>query len=207
MPTNQTPLSGSPADGHWPGVDRAGWAVALDALALAGTVAAAATAERQLRDEVAAALCGRFADWVFVDLTGAGGDARSVASSSRDRRLSALLAGQLAGSCPVIPAAIRRRTPVVRVAPADPAELGKLADGRNILQLVSARSYAVSPLVTGRGACGAISVIRGPGLPVISFLDLGVLSQIADVVAAAVSRLRRGRAAPQPGPGTVSPAR
>jgi GAF domain-containing protein len=205
MPMTEMPPGGPLAHGQRTGAGGAGWAVAVDALAGAAVAAAAASTEHQLREGVAGALAGKFADWVLVDLVDGRGGLRSVAGRRPDRLLAALLAAQPVTGCPLILAAIRRCTPVVRSEVADAAELGQLADGRSVLRLLGARSCAVSPLVAGRRAVGAISVIRGAGLHYVSFLDLGVLSQIADAAAAAVTRLRAGRA-PEPGPGSPGTA-
>ncbi|HEY1343375.1 MAG TPA: hypothetical protein VGF54_00140 [Streptosporangiaceae bacterium] len=61
----------------WPGAAEpaapaASWAVGLDTLARASSMAATATDERVLRTGMAHAITGPFADWVFVDVLGAG---------------------------------------------------------------------------------------------------------------------------------------
>ncbi len=46
------------------------WTLAVDTFAKASAVAAAATSEEELQQGTASALCGAFADWVFVELIG-----------------------------------------------------------------------------------------------------------------------------------------
>lgn len=175
----------------------AAWTVAMDALAGVGRVAGGATAEHGLREDTAAALTGEFADWVFVDLLLGERGFRSVSASRPDRQLVAALSRISVRDSPMAMAAIQRCTPVVKARVTDAAELGALPDGRRVLDVLNARSYAVGPVIAGGHAYGAISIVRCRGKPCVSFRDLGILSQIADLVAAASLRLR-WRAAARP---------
>lgn len=47
----------------------------------------------------------------------------------------------------------------------------------------------VAPLVSDGSAHGAITIVRCAGSPDAGFVDLGVLSRIADLTCAAVTRL------------------
>ena len=58
--------------------------LAVDTFAKASVVAAVATSEEELQQGTASALCGAFADWVFVDLIGRGQPRRAVADCSGD---------------------------------------------------------------------------------------------------------------------------
>lgn len=183
--------------GPVPGDALTAWTVAMDALAGAGRVAGAATAERSLQDETAQVLTAGFADWAFVDLLAGEPDGRSVAASRPDRQLAAALARMSVRDCPLAMAAISRRTPVIRASVSEAADLGVLPDGRRVLDALRARSYAVGPIIGAGQALGAISIVRCAAKPCVSFRDLGILSQIADLVSAASQRMR-WRAAVRP---------
>ena len=70
-----TPGEWQQAAPGWPGAadPTAPWAVGLDTLARASSVAVTATDKRVLRTGTAHAITGPFADWVFVNVLGAGG--------------------------------------------------------------------------------------------------------------------------------------
>jgi hypothetical protein len=102
----------------WPGAPdptalAAAWAVGLDTLARASSVAVTATDGRGLRTGLAHAITGPFADWVFVDALGAAGTWRAVAARHSDPGLAGQLLGIRLETCPLIWSAIQRRTPVV----------------------------------------------------------------------------------------------
>jgi hypothetical protein len=176
----------------WPADRVRAWTGALDAFAAAGSVAVAAGSERELRAGTAQALVGSFADWAIVDLSPWGPDARSVAGREVGPEALAVLAplaGLRAESCPVILSAMTQRTPLVQAAMADPAELGVLPDGRPVSAALNVGSCAVGPLTVDGMARGAITIVRSRSRPEITFLELSVLSHIADLTAGAVARL------------------
>jgi GAF domain-containing protein len=180
---------------RWPGAPdptapAAAWAVGLDTLARASSVAVTATDERGLRTGLAYAITGPFADWVFVDVLGAAGAWRAVAARHPDPALAGELLGIPLETCPLIWSAIQRRTPVV-CAPIDEATvLGELPSGGPVADGLDARSAAVGPIVAAVGVCGAITVVRCGTQPPLGFRELGILSQIGELTGAAADRLR-----------------
>jgi hypothetical protein len=165
------------------------WTIATDALARVSVAAAAATAEQQWPAQAADALAGPFADWAFVDI-GDGRPGRAVAARHPDPPLAALLAAVRAGECPLITSAMRRCVPVL-AAPADGSALGGLPGGRTVIGVLGASSAAVAPLVSEGTSRGAVTIVRCVGSPGAGFVDLGVLSQIADLIRAAEDLLGR----------------
>jgi hypothetical protein len=163
------------------------WTIATDALASASVAAAAATAVNQLRADCAGALVGSFADWALVDWSG-GRPARVVAAHRGDPALAALLARVPAQECPLIRSAMQRCAPVVAAA-ADGGSLGRLPCGRQVTGALGASSAAVAPVVSEGVARGAVTIVRCTGSPGIAFVELGILSQIADLASAAGYRL------------------
>jgi GAF domain-containing protein len=195
MKTPGTWPQGAPG---WPGAPdpaavTAAWAVGLDTLARASAVAVTATDERGLRTGMAHAITGPFADWVFVDVLGAGGAWRAVAARHPDPDLAAELLGIRLESCPLIWSAIQRRTPVVCAPIGEAAALGELPGGTQVTDGLGARSAAVGPIVAAGGVCGAITAVRCGGQPSLGFRELGVLSQIGELTGAATDRLRGWR--------------
>ena len=186
-----------PAD-VWPAERVRAWTTALDALAAAGAAAVAATAQRDLLAGTADALTGRFADWVIVDVSPSGPASRSVAGSRREPELAAAVAELSVQGSPMIVSAMAQRTPLVQVSMADPAGLGILPGGRRVVDAFGAGSYAVSPIMAGESAIGAITIVRGNSQPHVTFLELNVLAHIADLTAEAIERL--GGPASRPGP-------
>src|SRR5260221_6255193 len=91
--------------------------------------------------------------------------------------------------CPMIVSAMAQRTPLVRASMADPAELGILPGGQRVVDAFAAGSYAVSPIMAGESAIGAITIVRGNSQPHVTFLELNVLAHIADLTAGAIERL------------------
>jgi len=165
------------------------WTVAMDALAEVSLVAAAATAEAQLRQDSASALAGPFADWAFVDLL-CPPWARAVAARDPDPELAGLLLAVTAPECSLIRSAMQRCTPVLTaVADEDEPLLGRLPGGRPVLGALDACSAAAAPIMNGPTARGAITIVRRAGHPGIGFVELGVLAQIGDLTNAAVERL------------------
>jgi hypothetical protein len=152
-----------------------------------------ATDEPGLRVDTAHAITGLFADWVFVDVLGAG-QVRAVAARHSDRGLTSQLLEFPMESCPLIWSAVGRRTPVVCAPIGDMAALGVLPGGKPVASGLSARSAAAAPIMTAAGTDGAITIVRCGGQPELGFRELGILSQIADLTGAAADRLR-GRAA------------
>ena len=179
----------------WPGapdpaVPVAAWAVGLDTLARASSVAVTATDERGLRTGLAHAITGPFADWAFVDVLGASGAWRAVAARHPDPGLAGQLLRIRLETCPLIWSAIQRRTPVV-CAPIDEATvLGELPDCGPVADGLDAGSAAVGPIVAAAGVCGAITVVRCGPHPPLGFRELGILSQIGELTGAAADRLR-----------------
>jgi GAF domain-containing protein len=172
-----------------PTAPAAAWAVGLDTLAKASSVAVTATDERGLRTGLAHALTGPFADWAFVDVLGAGGAWRAVAARQPDPGLAGQLLRIRLETCPLIWSAIQRRTPVV-CAPIDEATmLGELPSGGPVADGLGARSAAVGPIVAATGVCGAITVVRCGPQPPLGFRELGILSQIGELTGAASDRL------------------
>ena len=168
----------------------AAWAVGLDTLARASSVAVTVADERGLRTGLAQAIAGPFADWVFVDVLDAGGAWRAVAARHPDPGLAGQLLGIRLETCPLIWSAIQRRTPVVCVPIDEAAGLGELPGGDPVAEGLDARSAAVGPIVAADGVCGAITVVRcGPQAP-LGFRELGILSQIGELTGAAAGRLR-----------------
>ena len=168
------------------------WALAADTLARAAAVAAAATGEDGLQRDTAAALCGAFADWVFVDLIGSGPPRRAVAARAANPGLSGLIAGIPLQESPLIRSAVQRQTPVIEASVGDQWLLGRLPDGKPVAGAVGARSAAVGPIITADGAaCGAITIVRTAARPYVRFVELGFLCHIAELTGVAVRRLRR----------------
>lgn len=179
----------------WPGATdpmapAAAWAVGLDTLARASSVAVTATDERGLRMGLAQAIAGPFADWVFVDVLDAGGSWRAVAARHPDPGLAGQLLGIRLETCPLIWSAIQRRTPVVCVPIDEAAGLGELPGGDPVADGLDARSAAVGPIVAADGVCGAITVVRCGTQAPLGFRELGILSQIGELTGAAADRLR-----------------
>jgi len=179
----------------WPGAPDltapvAVWAVGLDTLARASSVAVTATDERGLRTGLAQAIAGPFADWVFVDVLDAGEAWRAVAARYPDPGLAGQLLGIRLETCPLIWSAIQRRTPVV-CAPIDEATgLGELPGGGTVADGLDAGSAAVGPIVAAGGVCGAITVVRCGTHSPLGFRELGILTQIGELTGAAADRLR-----------------
>jgi GAF domain-containing protein len=178
-----------PAADAWPAERVRAWTTALAALAAAGEVAVAATAERDLLEGTADALTGHFADWVIVDVSAWREASRWVAGRRDEPRLAAAMAALSVDGCPVIRSAMERRTPIVRASMADRAELGSLPDGRRVADALGAGSCAVSPIMAGDSAIGSITIVRSDSQPRVAFLELNVLAHIADLTAAAIERL------------------
>jgi GAF domain-containing protein len=167
------------------------WAVAVDTLARASSVAVTAADESGLQADLAQAITGLFADWVVVDLLWAGRAHRAVAA----RHANPGLAGQLLAipleNCPLIRSAVDRCTPVVCAPIDDQRLLGALPGGEAVAHALGARSAAAGPIVASAGVRGAITVVRGGDRPALGFRELGILSQIADLTGAATDRLDR----------------
>lgn len=191
---------------NWPSVSagavRAGedlrtWTIATDALARASLAAAAATCLEELLAGSANSLAGAFADWVFVDL-GECQPARSVASASRaDPALAAQLTGIQAEDCPLISSAMRRRRPVLSAAADIPAtaSLGHLTSGQPTAEFLRVSSVGAAPVLShdiSPEVIGAITIARCPGSPDMGFVELGILSQVAEFTGVAARRLCRG---------------
>ena len=174
-----------------PAVAAAAWAVGLDTLARASAVAVTATDELGLRTDLAYAIAGPFADWVFVDVLGGGGSWRAVAARHPDPGLAAELLGIRLETCPLIWSAIQRRTPLVCAPIGEAAVLGELPGGPPVADGLGARSAAVGPIVAAAGVCGAITTVRCEEQPPLGFRELGILSQIGELTGAATDRLRR----------------
>ena len=175
---------GAPA----PMAPAAAWALGLDTLARASSVAVTATDERGLWTGLAQAIAGPFADWVFVDMLDAGGAWRAVAARYPDPGLAGQLQGIQLETCPLIWSAIQRRTPVVCVPIDEATGLGELPGGP-VADGLDARSAAVGPIVAAGGVCGAITVVRCGTRPPLGFRELGILSQIGELTGAAADRL------------------
>jgi hypothetical protein len=180
----------SPADtaGHGPHDWVRTWTIAMDALARASVAAAAATAGEQLRAQTADALAGPFADWAFVDL-GDGPPWRAVAARRPDPRLAPALTAAGRAECPLITSALQYRAPLLASPVEGESLLGRLPDGRPVIGVLGAHSAVVAPLVSEGCTRGAITIVRCAGSPAPGFVDLGVLSQIADLTCAAATRL------------------
>ena len=87
---------------------------------------------------------------------------------------------------------MQRCAPVV--APAaddDESLLGTLPSGRPVIGAIGACPAAAAPIVSWGTARGAITIVRGAGSRAISFVELGVLSQIGELTNAAVNRLSK----------------
>jgi hypothetical protein len=167
------------------------WALAADTLTRACAVAVAATREDDLRQGTATALCGAFADWVFVDLIGSGQPRRAVAARAASPVLTSQIAGIPLGASPLIAAAVQRQTPVIEAAVGNQWLLGSLPDGEPVASAVGAQSAAVGPIITADGAaCGAITIVRTAARPYVRFVELGFLCQIAELTGVAIRRLR-----------------
>ena len=164
------------------------WTIAMDALARASVAAAAATAGERLRAQTADALAGPFADWAFVDL-GDGPPWRAVAARRPDPRLATVLTAVGWAECPLITSALEHGAPLLASPVEGESLLGRLPDGRPVIGVLGAHSAVVAPLISEGSARGAITIVRCVGSPAAGFVDLGVLSQIADLTCAAVTRL------------------
>jgi GAF domain-containing protein len=188
----------------WPGAPdptapAAAWAVGLDTLARASSVAVTASDERGLRTGLAQAIAGPFADWVFVDVLDAGGAWRAVAARYPDPGLAGQLLGIPLETCPLIWSAIQRRTPVVCVPIDEATGLGELPGVGPVAAGLDARSAAVGPIVAAGGVCGAITVVRCGTQAPLGFRELGILSQIGELTGAAADRLRGHGSGPAAG--------
>ena len=157
------------------------WTLAMDTFAKASEVAAAATGEEELRQGTASALCGAFADWVFVDMIGRGQPRRAVADCAGDPALSGVLAGLQLGAAPLIRSAVQRQTPVIEAPVGNQWLLGSLPDGDPVAGAVGAHSAAVGPILADGAAWGAITIVRSAARPCVRFVELGFLSHIADL--------------------------
>jgi GAF domain-containing protein len=156
------------------------------------------------------ALAGSFADWVIVDLAPAGKGSRLVAGRRSGPELASAVAQLPIADCPLTVSAMDQQTPLVQASLADTSELGVLADGQRIADVLGASSCAVSPITVSGRALGAITIVRDRSSPPVTFLELNVLAHIADFAAIAVERLdgdgefvgngRRGRSEDGPGP-------
>jgi len=164
------------------------WTIAMDALARASVAAAAATAGEQLRAQTADALAGPFADWAFVDL-GDGPPWRAVAARRPDPWLTDVLSAVGRAECPLVTSALEHGAPLLAAPADDESLLGRLPDGRPVIGVLGVHSAVVAPLVSEGSARGAITIARCAGSPAAGFVDLGVLSQVADLTCAAVTRL------------------
>jgi hypothetical protein len=165
------------------------WTIATDTLARVSVAAAAATAEAQLQAETASALAGPFADWAFVDILGRQWE-RAVAARLPDPGLAGQLLAVTAPECSLIRSVMQRGTQVVTpVTGDDESLLGRLPGGRTVLGAIGACSAAAAPIMNGPTAHGVITIVRGAGRPGISFVELGVLTQIGELTNAAVERL------------------
>ena len=199
-----TPGDWQPEAPQWGGVPDptapvVAWAVGLDTLARASSVAVTATDERGLRTGLAHAIAGPFADWVFVDVLDAGGAWRAVAARDPHPGLAGQLLGIRLETCPLIWSAIQRRTPVVCAPIDEAAVLGELPGGGPVADGLDARSAAVGPIVAADGVCGAITVVRCGMHAPLGFRELGILSQIGELTGAAADRLHGRGGKPLPG--------
>jgi hypothetical protein len=168
------------------------WTLAVETLATASAVAAAATVEDDLGQGTASAICGAFADWVFVDLIRSGQPRRAVAAYPANPGLTGLIAGIPLWESPMISSAVQRQTPVIEAAVGNQWLLGSLPDGKPVAGAVGAQSAAVGPIITADGAaCGAITIVRTAARPYVRFVELGFLCHIAELTGVAVKRLRR----------------
>lgn len=179
-----------------PGEELRAWTIATDALARASVAAAAATCLAELQAGSAGSLAGAFADWVFVDLKGCEPERIVAAARCADPALDARLTRMHAQDCPLICAAMRRRQPVLSAAADIPPSfsLGELAAGQPAADVLLVSSAGAAPVFCddlSPEAIGAITIARCTGHPDIGFVELGILSQVAELAGAAVSRLRR----------------
>jgi hypothetical protein len=169
----------------------AAWTVGMDTLVKASAVAAAAINQAELQERTAHAIAGPFADWAMVDLFG-DWPGRSVAAAQHtDPVLVDSLRTLSPANCPVISSAIRRGTPVVHASIEDAMLLGALPGGTPVTRALDAGSVAVGPILAPGGSCGAITVVRCASRPYLGFRELGLLTQIAELTAAAADRLRK----------------
>jgi GAF domain-containing protein len=82
----------------------------------------------------------------------------------------------------------RRASPEVHADIEDRGLLGKLPDGREVVDALKVTSVAGAPIRTGRQVAGAIVIIQSrPGIH-IGFDELGTLTDIADLGGAALTR-------------------
>jgi GAF domain-containing protein len=165
------------------------WAVGVDTLARASSVAVTAADEPGLRGDMAHAITGLFADWVLVDLRWAGQAHRAVAARYPRPHLAGQLRGIRLETCPLIRSAVDRCTPVVCAPIEDELLLGALPDGEAVAYVLDARSAASGPIVAAAGVRGAITIVRASGRPPLGFRELGILAQIAELTGAATDRL------------------
>jgi GAF domain-containing protein len=191
-PGSWSPSAAPSGRGGGRGPERAGpeavLTIALDTLARASNVAAAASAQGELQAQTASALAGPFADWVFVDLFGCD-PTRAVAATRPDAVLARALTQVALGACPLIRSAVRRRTPLVQASVRDQSLLGTLPGGEPVITALGAHSVAVGPIMSRGAAAGAIAIARCARSPLVSFLELGVLARIADLTGVAAARL------------------
>lgn len=165
------------------------WAVGVDTLARASSVAVTAADEPGLQDDMAHAITGLFADWVLVDLRWAGRAHRAIAARHPQPGLAGQLQGVPLETCPLIRSAVDRCTPVVCAPIEDELLLGALPGGETVARALGARSAASGPIVAAAGVRGAITVVRVGSRPPLGFRELGILAQIAELTGAATDRM------------------
>ncbi|HEY5985490.1 MAG TPA: hypothetical protein VIV12_03760, partial [Streptosporangiaceae bacterium] len=145
----------------------------------------------ELQERTADAIAGPFADWAMVDLFGESQPRSVAAARPADLVLVDSLRALSPATCPVISSAIRRGTPVVHASIDDVTLLGTLPGGTPVAWAIDAGSVAVGPIVAPGGSGGAITIVRCADRPYLGFRELAVLTQIAELTAAAADRLRK----------------
>lgn len=174
-----------------PAAQDAAWAVGIDTLARASAVAVTADDETGLRADMAHAITGMFADWVIVDMLGAGRSRRAVAALAGEPGLSSQLLDVPVETCPLIWSTVQRSTPALAASIDDELLLGAFPGGAPVATSLGARSVAVGPVLASGAVCGAITAVRCGSHPRLGFRELGILSQIGELTGAAADRLRK----------------
>lgn len=147
---------------------------------------AVAASRDELVRGVADALAQAIADTVVVHLSINGRPYHTVVDRNPSRR--ALLTSLRPDDCPFVARVTRRASPEVHAGIEDRGLLGKLPDGREVVDALKVTSVAGAPIRTGRQVAGAIVIIQSrPGIH-IGFDELGTLTDIADLGGAALTR-------------------
>ncbi|MCF6522850.1 PAS domain-containing protein [Streptomyces sp. JJ36] len=169
-------------------------------LDLLDDLAAALLAAPAAHDVVAARAAGvlqeRFADWVAVDLTGAGGKLRRAALLAPEGAERELMATQDPADCPVVVSTVRDGTHTLRSRPDDPEVLGHDETGAPLVVRAEVTSLLCVPLTAADPAdageaeppLGALTLLRTGGSRPFELAEAAVADRMARHLALALGR-------------------